>query len=250
MEFKPQKEESKLFLAEEINKPRSQWSANFKKFIKESKEDSLHRKASILNKEAGEIDKISEVEQKQVFSRYLAELGLSERDIKDKRIMDLGFGNGEFIKYLLSQGITSSAYGIDSHPGVEVIEDRFKENLFEQSSEVDLPVKDLDYVLAIRFVWPNWEWADLPPMDIKKVLENSLKSLKVGGEIRIYPIEESAEGNNDKNFTEEQWRVWASVLEELSKKYSFEQRIEPRNIFVNTENDDVTLQSVLVLLKR
>lgn len=249
-EDKPNKPDN--FLLDEISKPRNQWSNAFKNLVAKQKavaiEESLRRSRI---KQGLETDKeeSSEVELEHVFQRYIKELGLSKKDLKNKRVMDLGFGEGYFVKYLISEGITNEAYGIDSHPGGSGIEEQFKDHLFKKSSEEEFPVRDLDYVVAVRSVWPNWEWKDSEPMNVNNILENSLSALKDGGELRIYPVEKSAEGDEHENFTKEQEHLWNEAFSKLLMKYNFVYRFEPINIFVNEYNDSVTLQSVLIIKK-
>ena len=253
----PQKQSEKpsipnTFLREQIRLPEEEWDMEFRilvdKMIKESiKWNDLRLK--IRNREEAKDEESPEAKHEQTFRRYLKELGLNEDELRGKRIMDLGFGDGGLVKHLIAKGIAPESYGVDTHP-IERTGEGFDGHLFQQSSEEDFPVQNLDYILAIRSVWHDESDKDGYVMNVENILEKSLFALKEGGEMRIYPIEENAKRNSDKGFAEDQQKRWDAVLLAMSKKYRLKYYVEPRNIFVNPSNRDVTLQSVLIIRKQ
>ena len=241
------------FLREQIRLPEEKWSPEFRKLVDDEARESvlfMERRQRIGNGEEVEVEESPDAKYEHTFRRYLEQLGLREEELKGKRIMDLGAGDGEFIKYLVSKGITSEAYGIDINPDEDFLEQGFENHLFKGSSEEDLPVQGLDYIVASRAIWHDWKDRNGHAMNVEIVLEKSLSALNEKGEMRIYPIEEDAKRNLDNNgYAAEQQKKWDALLPVIAEKYGMKYEIEPRNIFVNAGNGDVTLQSVLILRK-
>ncbi len=182
------------------------------------------------------------------YKRYINDLELDEETIRNKKILDLGSGEGEFVKYLIEKGITPEAYGIDAQIDEKAVEAELKDHLLQGNFEEDLPVQDLDYVVSVGAV-SNGIWGGEETMDIRRVVEKSLASLKEDGEIRIYPIQEAAQTNPLEGLQASQEK-WKELLEEISQTQNAEYRIEPRNIKVTGNNNDVILESVLILRRK
>ena len=242
----------RAFLREQIHLPLEKRSPEFRALVDAEQEDLIRfieQRKRIRSGEEAEPEESPEAERQHTFDRYMEQLELGEDMLKGKRVMDLGFGTGEFIQHLLSAGITSEAYGIDVHPFRDFKDDGFEGHFFTQSSEEDLPVNNLDYIVAIRSVSHGGQGEDGNVMNVDRVLEKSLAALKEGGEMRIYPVDESAKGNLD---TERVHSVqeWEASLAAMSEKYGLTYEIDPINIFVGQLTKDVTLQSVLIIRKQ
>ncbi len=162
--------------------------------------------------------------------------------------MDLGCGEGEFVKYLIEKGITSEAYGIDIELYEDAIEDKFKKHLIRGNFEGDLPIQNIDYVVSVGAV-SNAIWGGVEVMDIRRIVERSLTSLKEEGEIRIYPIQEAAQATPLAGLQASQEK-WKELLTVISQVQNVEYKIEPRNIKVSGKNNDIILNSVLVIRKK
>ncbi len=172
-------------------------------------------------------------------------LGLDKNEIKDKRILDLGCGDGEFVKYCIENGITREAYGIDANLDVALVEDKFREHLGVANFTENLPVKEVDYMVSVGAVSLG-VWAGEESMDMRRIIEKALASLGTGGEIRISPLEESAVATPLIGI-EESHKKWDELLADISKTQGVECKIEPRNIKVIGNNNDIVLESVLVI---
>ena len=164
--------------------------------------------------------------------------------------MDLGTGGGEFVKSLIEKGITAEAYGIDVQVDEASIEDKFKSHITKGNFEEDFPVKNVDYVISVGAV-SNGVWGGEEVMDIRRIIENSLDSLKEDGEIRIYPIQEAAKATPTPLVgLEGSQQKWGELLAEISETQGVEWKSEARNIKVTGNNNDIILESVLIIQKK
>jgi len=229
-------------LKEQINLPREQWSDEFRQLVEEKTEENQ-------KEQAGQFKEYSEDDMSDLtFKRYMRGLGLDENDLRDKRILDLGSGEGYFVKLLIQRGITSEAYGIDIEPDEDKTEKDFKSHLIRGDFEKGFPIKEADYIISIGAV-SNGVWAGEEVMDIGRIVKNSLVSLKEDGEIRIYPIQEAAKVTPLEGLEMSQ-KKWQELLTEISEAQNVECKIEPRNIQVTGKNNDIVLESVLVMRRK
>lgn len=231
---------SPKYLQEQINLPKSRWGEDFKKLIEEKTKENQDKKTD-------ESIESPNVLLERAFKRYMNGLGLDEGTLKDKKVLDLGSGDGEFVKLLIEREITSDAYGIDAELEEKAIENKFNGHFFKGNFEENLPIKNNDYVVSIGAV-SNGIWGNEEIIDIKRVVEKSFDSLKDGGEMRIYPIQEAA-GATPLEGLEESRKKWDELLKEISEVQEIEYRIEPRNIKVDGRDNDIILESVLVMKK-
>ena len=229
------------FLQEQIRLPKNEWDEKFKKFIEEKIKENQGEKVE-------ESEGTPEILQERTFKRYVDGLGLDESNLKNKKVLDLGAGEGEFIKYLIKKQITSEAFGIDINLKEKNIGEEFKDNFFEGSFEEDLPIKNVDYVISLGAV-SNGVWAGEEVMNIQKIIEKSLSSLKENGEIRIYPIQESAKDNPLEGIDKSKQK-WEELLEKISKTLEVDYKIQPRNVRITGYDNEIILDSVLIMRKR
>lgn len=226
------------FLQEQIRLPKEQWNKKFRQLVKEKIKENHQENIE-------EAEESPEVLHKHTFKRYTEGLGLSEDTLRNRKILDLGFGEGEFVKYLIEKGITPDAYGVDVELDETLIEDKFKSHLRQGNFEEDLPVQNIDYVVSVGAV-SNGIWGGEEVMNIRRIVEKSLASLKGGGEIRIYPIQEGAKATPLEGLEKSQQK-WKELLAEISEAQKLECKIEPRNIKVTSNSNDIILESVLVI---
>lgn len=229
------------FLQKQVRLPKDQWNEKFRQLvedkIKENQQDQRE-----------EIEETPEVLREHTFKRYIDGLGLHEEDMKEKIILDLGSGKGEFVQSLIEKGITSGAYGVDAKVNDNVIEDKMKSHFFKGNFEEDLPIQNVDYMISVGAI-SNGVWGGEETMNIRRIVEKSLASLKENGEIRIYPIQEAAEVNPLEGLQVSQ-KKWKELLEEISEAQNVECKIEPRNIKVTGNNNDIILESVLIIKRK
>lgn len=233
------------FLQEQIRLPKNQWDQRFKELIEEKIKENQRFQEGI-NEE--KLEESPEILEKHIFQRYVKGLGLNEESLKGKRILDLGCGKGEFIQYLIKQGITSEAYGIDAKIDKITIKDRFKKHFIKGNFEESLPVKNVDYVVSVGAV-SNGIWNGKEVMNIRRVIENSLLSLNENGEIRIYPIQEPSKATPLEGL-KASLKKWKELLTEISQTQKVEYQIKPINIKVSGKNNDIILESVLIIRKK
>lgn len=229
------------FLQEQIRLSKDQWSEEFKQLIEEKIKDNQQEQGK-------EAEESPEVLRERTFKRYVDGLGLDEENLRDKRVLDLGSGEGEFVKSLIEKGVTPEAYGLDAQTDESVVEDKMKGHLLKGNFEEDLPVQNIDYVVSVGAV-SSGIWGGEEVMDIRRIIEKSLASLKEGGEIRIYPIQEAAKANPLEGLQASQEK-WKELLEEISESQKVECKIEPRNIKVAGNSGDVILESVLIIRRK
>ena len=126
--------EFRRFLAEQILLPENKWDKRFKQYVQQKENDLLQ-----------EIPKRNfEEEQEWDFQRYLKSLDLKKQDLINKKILDLGCGEGEFVKYCLGHGISEDVYGLDVQLEVEEINPGFRKYFLKGNFEEELPIKELD----------------------------------------------------------------------------------------------------------
>ena len=229
------------FLAEQIRLPKDQWDERFSKLI----EQKIRENQQVKIEEKKESP---EILFEKTYRRYSEGLGLNDEILRNKKIIDLGTGSGEFVKYLIENGITKEAYGIDIQLDESLIEEKFKSHLLHGNFEKDLPIQNADYIISLGAV-SNAIWCGEETMNIRSIIEKALASLKEDGEIRIYPIQEAAKATPLEGL-EASRKKWDELLKEISETLKIEYKIEPRNIKVSGKNNDIILESVLIIKRK
>jgi hypothetical protein len=247
------------FLAQQARLPRDQWSGEFRKHIDEIIQENIRMREGKWTKE--ERSQSPEAEEEITYRRYLSGLRLDESELRDKVILDLGSGDGEFVKYCIDKGITPNAYGIEGRladenipmeeatPEQVKVDERHRKNFFAQNYGEELPVHNADYVVSMASVtnmdWDGEEWAD-----VVKVLQNSLVALKKSGEIRLWPIQEAAEATPVEGESETDYK-WKEKLDVFARENHIQWELLPTGVIVTgNDNDQIYLNSVLILRKQ
>lgn len=238
---------SPYFLLEQARLPKNQWDEKFQKFIEEKSlknQEDLRKLNEENSGEESENDWVEDpdLQEKQTFDRYLEGLGLREEDLKGKKILDLGCGEGEFVKYCLKNGLTSEAYGLDINP--ENLPAEYGDHFSKKSFEELPPEKKFDLIVSVGAL-SNLIWGGKETGDVKKIVKNYLEALKDNGEIRIYPIQEAAISNPLKGL-EESCGKWKKIIEDLNGSGAG-CRIEPRKIIVCGKDSDIVMESALII---
>lgn len=240
-EPKKAEQEPSAFLQEQIRLPEAEWSETFRKLIEEKIQEN--KREHIDEPEA-----TPEMQRERTYKRYTDGLGLDESKLSGKKILDLGFGEGEFVQYLTEKGITSQAYGVDAELDEALIDDKLKPHFFKGNFEEDLPVTDVDYIVSLGAV-TNGIWSGEERMNMKRIVEKSLASLKEDGEIRIYPIQEAAMATPLIGL-EKSRKKWDELLAEIPESLGVECKIEPRAVRVMGDSNDIFLESALIIRKK
>jgi hypothetical protein len=247
------------FLAQQARLPRDQWSEEFKIYIDEIIQENIRMRERKWTEE--ERSSSPEAEEEITYERYLSGLRLDEAELRDKVILDLGSGDGEFVKYCIDKGITQNAYGIEArlanennpveeagHDQVK-IDERYRKNFFAQNYGKEFPVHNADYVISMASV-TNMDWDGEEWKDVVTVLQNSLAALKESGEVRLWPIQEPAEatpveGENGIN------QAWKEKLDTFASENHVQWELRPTGVIVTgNNNDQIYLNSVLILRKQ
>lgn len=233
------------FFREQIRLPREQWDKDFKKLVERKLKQNQE---AIKELEAKGFCEISRKETpEETFTRYLEGLKLNEKDLRGKKVLDLGCGKeANFVKLLIKKNITPEAYGIDLQVEESILEEGFKNHIIKANFEEDFPIKNVDYIISVGAV-SNGIWAGEEIMNVKQIIKNSLASLKPEGEIRIYPYQEVPTDTPLKGFLASQ-KKWEKLLAEITKTQKVEYKIEP--VEIKILGGDVVINSVLIIRKR
>lgn len=242
------------FLEEQINLPPEKWDQKFKKLI-----DELIKENQERLKREGKIARGEPVEEKPPMSLeesskvYLSYLDLNEEQLKGKRILDLGCGSdGHFIRYLLQNGITSKAYGLDLEIDENLIEPEYRTHFYQGDYREEFPVKDLDYIIsraAISTEFLGSKFMEEKFNIVKDIISNCLAALKEDGEIRFSPILKASVATPDglgKGHKEN----WDKCLKEIAEELKIEYEFQPVSVGVATRYNDIFLRYVLIIRKR
>lgn len=273
---KHEKKHEKLtpdFLATQAQLPREEWDPRFREFIeKKTKQNQEYIKASLRMIEKLKKGKFKkpeepqEIKLKKDWNRYKDFLRLTEKQLKGKKILDLGCGKeGTVIKYLIEREITSEAYGVDLEIDESLLEPKYKSHLFrgdfnEEATFQNLPVKNFDYIfivgalLILNYI-PEEELPTLAATyqmvinEIKILIKNCLSVLSKDGEIRIYPVAEASAatpnglGRGDRE-------NWEKLLKDISEELNIEYRLEPRKVSVIGRDNDIVIFYLLRIRRK
>ena len=224
-------------MAEQVSLPREQWDERFVQYISEKHRESLQ----------DVFERSPEEEQEINFQRYLKSLDFKKEDLLNKRILDLGCGEGDFVKFCLGQGISREVYGLDLQIEPEQINPAYRKYFLKGDFEQELPVKELDYIISVAAVEaPHSEEIE---KDLRRILVLALTAIKHNGEIRIFPIRKAGVRSELKAI-EFSWKKWLEVLEDLSVKGLIDYEIRPIDIRTGGNKPDVWLEQVLIIKRK
>lgn len=137
--------------------------------------------------------------EKKLTERYLFLLRhfvFTEDDLRGKKILDVGCGDGSFVRGLLHGGVTPHAYGIDIDTRDAVADPFAAGHILKTSYLEPFPVSGCDVVIAHAI--PDINMVGLGGENYTKktntILEHMASSLKPGGEIRLGPIQAVPKG--------------------------------------------------------
>ena len=138
------------------------------------------------------------------FEQISSELDLSEKDIKEKLILDLGSGGAGFAEGVKKQQeLSSRVVSLDPNYNLETLTEENRDLMRDAVKEISeqklqavaglsesLPFKDEVFDLIISNHAVPWHISG----DTKKVIksiEEIVRVLKPGGEARLHPVEEN-----------------------------------------------------------
>lgn len=214
-----------FFLQKQIHLPKEKWSEEFKKLIENK---------TIKNRQ-------------EIYNSYLHDLDLNEDDLKNRKVFDLGCGGGEFIESLIENKITSEAYGIDINLSESMVE-KYHGHFIRGNYQEKFSLTDVDFVVAIGSI-PTGNLNEEDIQNIKIIIKNSLESLKENGEIRISSIRETA-NTTPMNKIEDSRQKWEEIIKDISKTQKVECEIIPRDVSIIGYDNEIILNSVLIIRKK
>lgn len=224
------------FIREQINLPDNKWDDVFR--------DYVHKKYQELQKEIIELSPEEELEKN--FQRYLESLDIQKEDLMNKKILDLGCGAGDFVKYCLGQGISREVYGLDILIEPEELNPGYRRFFIKANFEKGIPLKDFDYIFSVAAV--EAPYSEEVERDLRKAVISALVVLKQEGEIRIFPVRKAppASGLAGIDFAR---RKWIELLGDLKSKNWINYVLRPIDIKVAGNKPDVWLEEVLIINK-
>lgn len=214
--------------------PADKWSEDFRNYVELKHKESLEK----------EEDESREEVMQESWERYLNGLDFSEGDLKDKRILDLGCGEGEFVKGCLNKGISQEVYGLDLKAEGASRDLKEQGHFFTGNFEKELPLKNLDYVLSVGAVSVGIKKETAKGRE--RTLRRALDAINQDGQIRIFPIGKVG-GHSQLEGIKDSEEVLKEILEKIKKDYDIEYKLRPRDIRVSGVNKDVWLEQVLII---
>mgnify|MGYP001156268693 CR=1 FL=1 len=234
-----EKEELRKFLAEQISLPRGKWDKRFQEYIERKWKEQIR-----VMREAPQPFP-HELKEKDL-KRYLEKLKLREENLKRKRILDLGCGEGNFIKECMDKKISEDVFGIDYRIEPEAVPSEYRGHLIRADFEEEFPIKGFDLIVSYAGVEaPSYEKEKKYP---KKTLLFVLNVLKENGEIRIFPIRKAPPQSGLLGI-EHSRRKWEEILKDLEEERGIKWQIEPIDIRVSEKKKDVWLEELLIIKK-
>ncbi|OQB10263.1 MAG: hypothetical protein BWY21_00429 [Parcubacteria group bacterium ADurb.Bin216] len=252
----------------QLDIPSSGWSDDFKELIKNIKELKIA--------EDGEYKKETSLEEKlkNEYEKYLQDFDLEEGDIKNKRIMDIGCGNAEFILYILENGLSEEVFGVDKNKESRLDYFNYEEDdsinikqaeLLKKYDkriyninyyERDLPQEDLDYILARASLYGNNEEAINNIVDL---IKRSTSHLNPSGEFKIFPIDKEAITQSNQRDASDEYFLdfyrWEKIAEKVSTETGIDYSFTPTGIgflideLRNYKEDGIYLRNALTFKK-
>lgn len=177
----------------------------------------------------------------ETFQNYIKNLELTSEDF-NKKILDIGAGNGEFAKWAKDHNISSEIYSLDLREKPEKTEN------FVNASAEELPFKDNSFDLTIsNCAIPN-------VVDVEKIEETLLESIRVtkpGGEIRLSRVLEGELYEPQRERKQETDLVFKKLED---KKLEIEKIRQPHGDIYeyekNKKTDKILAKAYLIKIKK
>ena len=240
------KKSFKNFLLEQISLPRDKWSDEFKEYVEEKR-----REAKALENDESP-DPSPEENQVKVFNDYLRDLNIEDNPeyFKDKVVIDLGCGEGEFVLECLERGEVESIYGLDLSIKKELSSGSSKDNFIEGDFTKTFPFKKADCIISDGSI-NDLIFDENESENLEKLFRNSLDILTENGEIRIAPLHKYYHSEIELAGVDFSIDKLSKVLKKLSEENLIDFKFEPIDIQVSGKDyKDVWLWETLIIKKK
>ena len=240
------KKSFKNFLLEQISLPRDKWSDEFKEYVEEKR-----REAKALENDESP-DPSFEENQIKVFNNYLRDLNIEDNPeyFKDKVVIDLGCGEGEFVLECLERGEVESIYGLDLSIKKELSSGSSKDNFIEGDFTKTFPFKKADCIISDGSI-NDLIFDENESENLEKLFRNSLDILTENGEIRIAPLHKYYHSEIELAGVDFSIDKLSKVLKKLSEENLIDFKFEPIDIQVSGKDyKDVWLWETLIIKKK
>ncbi|PIS34665.1 MAG: hypothetical protein COT37_01475 [Parcubacteria group bacterium CG08_land_8_20_14_0_20_43_9] len=226
------------FLKEQIALPKEKWDKVFVDYIQKK-----------FQEPADEARELSPEQEMEVgFQRYLRCLDIEKENLAGKRILDLGCGEGLFVKHCLGQGISGEVYGLDILIEPEKINLGYRQFFLKGDFEEKIPLDDFDYIFSVAAI-------DAIPSEgdqrkLRRALLSALIALKHDGEIRIFPVRKAPSASGLAGIDSSR-RQWIKLLDELKAKEWIDYELRPIDItVVGKDQPEGWLDEALIIKKK
>ncbi|GIW66749.1 MAG: hypothetical protein KatS3mg095_0647 [Candidatus Parcubacteria bacterium] len=186
-------------------------------------EDSIINQLKSFLREWEEKNKeIINSEKERTFISYLELLKLTEDDLKNKSVLDIGAGENYFIEYLYDKNLTIYSYGLDIKPPINP-----KHFVLGRLEKIPFQDETFDLVTCVNvypgfFVLEKFEEGNesLIRQLVRQGLNEMLRVTKKGGEIRITPISEIVDSEEIKKYEKlNDLKKWEKIIKEEIEDY-------------------------------
>ena len=151
--------------------------------FRSSEMPSLEEMAKIKEEWASKVDSDLELEKEETFREYIEDLKLTPEDF-NKKILDIGSGEGEFAAWAKEHGVSDNIYSLDSFhsPG------NSKKGVRGDAEKLPFKDESFDMVISHGSMPMLLHEKKDPKMALRNTISEMLRVVKENGEIRLAPI--------------------------------------------------------------
>jgi hypothetical protein len=226
----------KKWLAAQVKLDPSRWNQDFIEYLKLKEAESEEKVVYV--------EPTPEQVRANTFERYLGGLDVAEQDLKEKSILDVGCGDGDFVVACMEKGLTQHAFGMDRDFFAGGLDEKYRGNFFPKQFSDIFPVKNLDYIFSVGAI--SLYLDEQHEIDAEDAIKSSIRAIKKTGEVRIWPIKKALKGEQLDGIKEEEM-VLARIMEYLGERFEIEWELIPTDVRVSGRDKDVWADQVLVI---
>ena len=231
------------FLLKQIVGPKDKWSDEFQEYVEKKKKEARGL----------ELDDSPELSLKEsqikTYNEYLRNLSIEDAEeyFKDKDVIDLGCGEGEFVLECIERGGVESIYGLDLEIKKELSSGSFKDYFVEGDFTKPFPFAKADCVISNGGV-STLTLEEKGGEKFEELLRNSLEILTKKGEMRIAPMHKYYHSNMELVGIDTSMEGFSEALDKLEKEGLIDYEFMPIDIQVSGKDyGDVWLWETLII---